>query len=361
MFKLQEKLESTIDELFAAGELEERPDNLGREIANMLPSLVDSLAGSMLEGIKEDAPDTLKGNRKSLREFKKRLRQHWRKPLRLLELLVSLAIQVGDEFNTKYRDEAVGSSDAKFEALTRLHARACQVSSEILVLLNSGYADGAHARWRSLHEIAVVGSCIGRNGQELAERYLLHETVQRYKLACEYRKHQKKINVNPISAEEFDVLKTEYDELICRFGSSFESDYGWAAEVTKPKTPTISEIERRIGVDHMRPYYRWASDNVHPNSHGTYFRLGLSVYSGDALLAGPSSMGLADPGHATAVSLTLVSIILLKTKPTLDSVVVSEILLNLTDEIGESFLKAHRKREAMAMRESVHEHHGTAE
>jgi hypothetical protein len=31
-----------------------------------------------------------------------------------------------------------------------------QIFNEILVLLKSGYADGANSRWRSLHELAVI-------------------------------------------------------------------------------------------------------------------------------------------------------------------------------------------------------------
>ena len=41
--------------------------------------------------------------------------------------------------------------------------------------------------WRSLHEMAVVASLIQQHGQELAERYLLHENIQQYKLACAYQ------------------------------------------------------------------------------------------------------------------------------------------------------------------------------
>ena len=89
-------------------------------------------------------------------QFEERLRKHWGKPLKLLDLFISLATEAGDEFNKTFRDEAARSNDAVFKALTLLHARGCQVASATLVLLRSGYSDDAHARWRALHEIAVV-------------------------------------------------------------------------------------------------------------------------------------------------------------------------------------------------------------
>ncbi len=88
-----------------------------------------------------------------------------------------------------------------------------------------------------------------------------------------------------------------------------------------------------------------ASDNVHANAHGAYYRLGSSVQTDEVLLAGPSNVGLADPGHSTAISLCRVTTVLLTTKPNLDGVVISKILLKLEEEIGAAFLQAHKDLE----------------
>ena len=103
------------------------------------------------------------------------------------------------------------------------------MSGEVLALLHAGFADGAHARWRSLHEMAVVASLIQQHGQELAERYLLHENIQQYKLACEYQEFFDRLDVEPPSMENFEKLKVQRDELIARFGKVFKGDYGWAS------------------------------------------------------------------------------------------------------------------------------------
>ena len=197
----------------------------------------------------------------------------------LLDLSIALSVEAGTEFNQKFRNDAVASGDAVFEVLTRLHAKGCQVSGEVLALLHSGYADGAHARWRSLHEMAVVASFIEEQGQELAERYLLHETIQQYKLAYQLQQYYCRLGHEPPSKENFAQLKIQRDELIVRFGEAFKEDYGWASLAIGKNRPRISDIEQQVQLDHMRPYYRMASNNVHPNSHGTYFRLGLHSFS----------------------------------------------------------------------------------
>ena len=76
------------------------------------------------------------------------------------------------------------------------------------------------------------------------------------------------------------------------------------------------------------------------------------MYANDVLLAGPSNFGLADAGHATAISLNQVTQTLLETRSTLDYAVISKILVTMVDEIGEAFLEVHRHIEAYAKAES---------
>ena len=340
MFGLQELLESTIEETLASRTLDQS------SVDDMIPGLVDNMADLILARIRKDASSGLKRHRRDRKGFEKRLNEWWKYPLDLLDLVIALSTEAGAEFNRKFRNEAADSGDAVFEALTRLHARGCQVSGEVLALLSAGFADGAHARWRSLHEMAVVATLIQEHGQELAERYLLHETIQQYKLACEYQEYFDRLDHEPPSKENADQLKVQRDELIARFGKPFKGDYGWASSAIGSNQPTIRDIEQHVQLDHLRPYYRMASDNVHPNSHGAYFRLGLHSSQEDVLLAGPSNLGLADPGHSTAISLSQLTTTLLATETVLDCVVTMKILVELTDEVGEAFHKVHQELES---------------
>lgn len=341
MSTLQESLEDSLNSLLSHEDWEDRRDELLDALDGIIPDLADSLADSTLKAIKKDARSGLKANRKTRQRFEKNHWKHWQKPLELLELFVALATEAGEN-SIKALPEDISDDAAVFAALTPLHARACQVASAILALLRAGYADDAHARWRALHEIAVVSQFINEQGRDTAERYLLHDAIQRYKLALKLQKHAGTINAEPLSQGEFDEIKAERDALLARFGKSFGEDYGWAAAALRDKRPTIAKIEASVDLNHWRPYYGMASDNVHANAHGTYFRLGLDEDdpSPPMLLAGASSMGLVAVGHPTAISLCQVTTALLTIEPRLDDLVSVYILMKLLDEIGEAFVQA---------------------
>ena len=339
MFGLHELLESTIQQMLERVQLEQRSfDELESSFTEMIPGLTDEIASVILMRVKENADLRLREHQRDRKRFEKRLMKRWKCPLDRLDLLIAVTVESGTEFNQKFRDDSVASGDAVFESLTRLHARACQVSGEVLALLKAGFADGAHARWRSLHEMAVVASLIEENGQDLAERYLLHEKIQQYKLACEYQRFFPRLCFESLTEETFKSLKTHRDELIDEFGEAFESPYGWAASAIGKRRPKFTEIEQQVQLDHMRPYYKMASDNVHANSHGASYRLGLhSTEQGGLLLAGPSNVGLADPGQLTALSLFQITTTMLSTRSVFDCVVTMKILEKLTDEVGKAF------------------------
>ncbi|EFN4541900.1 hypothetical protein FQF65_24035, partial [Escherichia coli] len=98
-------------------------------------------------------------------------------------------------------------------------------------------------------------------------------------------------------------------------------------------------IEKDVQLEHMRPYYKWASQNVHTGSKAMRNRLGLCETGDDILLVGQSDSGMADPAHATAISLMQITVTLLFLKPTIDHAVISKIIQDYSDEIGNVFLK----------------------
>jgi len=150
------------------------------------------------------------------------------------------AQEAGADFNDKYRAEARQQDDFVFEALVSLHGRASRIASETYALLRTGHADGAQARWRTLHELAVVASVIATGGQDIAERYLLHLYVQNAKDARAYQDNCAALGYEPFTTEELDGITQAERELIARFGREFKKDYGWAATViTSGRAPTF--------------------------------------------------------------------------------------------------------------------------
>ena len=133
------------------------------------------------------------------------------------------------------RKKHIKAQNHVFDVLTRLHARACQIAFEVLVLLKNGFADGAHARWRSLHEVTVVASFIKTHGDEVAERYLLHDNIELYKAAELHQKHYAILGEEPIPDDEYNSIKVIRDELIDCFGTPYKNNYGWASSVLNNK------------------------------------------------------------------------------------------------------------------------------
>ena len=79
----------------------------------------------------------LRDRRKEKNGFETRLYKTWKKPLDLLEMFWVIAVEVGTDFNHHFRQDASLEQDYVFDVLTHLHARACQITSEILTLLDS--------------------------------------------------------------------------------------------------------------------------------------------------------------------------------------------------------------------------------
>lgn len=326
-------------------ELDELFQEFVSKLENSFPEIIEEMTTPVLTELKENMPAMLTAHRKDMESFERRLSGDWQKPIDLFEAFLVLAFEAGDEFNNEFRKDKAEAENYVFEALTRLHARACQIASEIFVLLKSGFADGAHARWRSLHEIAVVASFIKTHGNEVAERYLLHDNIESYKAATLYQKHYIALGDDPISQDELDSIKAARDKLIQRFGDAYKNNYGWAASALNRYDPKFTDIEENSGLDYLRPYYKLASHNVHANPKGVMFRLGLLGNASNILLAGPSNFGLTDPAQGTAISLGLITVTLLTTKPTIDNLVLSNVLLKFESEIGEEFFKVQKEIE----------------
>jgi hypothetical protein len=174
---------------------------------------------------------------------------------------------------------------------------------------------------------------------------LFNDNIESYKAATLFLKHYEALGDEPIPPDEYDSIKTVRDKLVERFGDSYKNNYGWASSALNKFDPNFSDIEENSGLDHLRPYYKLASHNVHANPKGIMFRLGLLGNAQNILLAGPSNFGFTDPAQGTAFSLGLVTVTLITTKPTIDNLVLSNILLRLETEIGEEFIKVQKEIE----------------
>jgi hypothetical protein len=234
--------------------------------------------------------------------------------------------------------------------LVRLLVRGCQVTDEIICLLENGFADGAMARWRTLHEIAVVAAVLSQHGEAIAERYLDHQAVESKRALDKYLACYKDLGYEPLPAREQEKILKAYDKAIRRYGPSFGTDYGWAAlHLNNPK-PSFAALEKAAGRAEMRSYYQMGNDNIHAGIKSMYVRLGLLDY--DGLLAGRSNGGLMEPGQNAAHTLTQLSALVCLSEPIMDDLVAGDMMRMLRDEIPKSFNRAdkHLRRDDKACR-----------
>lgn len=316
--------------------LAERSDRIVKSIPRLIPEVVDELVPSLLETLKEQWPDEQRVQNRASVDFESNLRDEWSEPLWRLEMLIAIAREAGQEAYGDLSSEYLSSYPCMSEIMVRLQARSCQVASEILTLLRAGYSDGAMARWRTLHEIAVTACLIGETGEDTAERYKLHEAMEARRAARDYTDCCERLDYEPLSAGELHEAETRWSELTERYGRPFRESYGWAAEILQTRNPTFRDIERHASLGHLRAHFRMASHNVHANPKGVFFKLGL-LDNDDFLLTGPTRVGLADPGQVTAISLVQACSSLLNLRPSMDELVTMKLMLVLSNEVEESF------------------------
>lgn len=314
---------------------------------NKIIKLTNSaLSEKIYQHIKEHSEENCAIIRIENKEFEDRLLTLWKEPFDHLETLIYVTQEIGDEFNREFRPYAVKSNDLVFEALIHLHGRACQIALEILKLMQSGFPDGAIARWRTLHEVVIISAFIQKCGKETAERYLLHDVIESYnsiekyirKLEI-YKKHQTML-ANPLpSIEEMNRINKMKIALCEQFGKDYEKDWGWAANIIE--NPNFAKIEEFVNMDHLRPYYKMANISTHAGSKGIKFF--LTSPNKNLIPAGPGNMGMSDPGQLAAISLLQVNTTLLLTKPSIQRLSDILALTKLIQEIKNSFIQVHTK------------------
>ncbi len=349
------------DVMLTAEDLHTGLNDFEREITDKIQKSVlrsmEVIPPQVLSALHKLSESELAVRRQQQGEFQDRLLARWQGGLDRLEMLIMVAQESGDDFVSSYvsklEDEGSDARSASFSALTGLHVRACRISSEVLSLLKGGYADGAHARWRALHEVAVTTTFIGQGPEAVAERYLWHSAIERREAARQYQKHCQALGYEPISQQELDSLEQHYEAAIARFGKDFKNHYGWAAHALGNPSPGFADLERSLDLDRWRPFYKMACHNIHAGAQGLHFALGIPEASEFRFLAGASNAGLCDPGHSTAISLTLASVALLTREPDLDRLVTCQVMQLLTDEVGATLLETHQEIEAESAKQLV--------
>lgn len=316
-----------------------------REMPRLIDDVTTNLANHWLRMMAHRRARALRYQRFQREEFALELRDDWGFALDSLEFLIygsqELAIQALQE---DQRRKIARGKRLNF-VLRRLHARGCQIASEILVLLANGFADGAHARWRSLHEVNAVAWVIAAAGERTALAYVRHDVIQRLRGARSHIKAWPKLSQDVAFVKNLNELTKLHQAAIAKYGGVFEGDFGWAAKFLRRtrKAPTFADIEEAAKFEMLRPHYGLANLNVHAGSLAMTVRLGLALGDEDVILAGSSSAGLGDPGALTALSLKQLGTIAFSTHATVDGLARAKVLRVLGDRAISRFDAAARR------------------
>ena len=313
-------------------------------INSVVKESLPKLSHEIFKSLNKSGKKMLDDQRKYQKSFEKRLYERWKIPFDLLEGLIRISLESGEEQINKLRKTTDNTNNFKQEALIKIHARALQISNEILVLLKSGYADGANARWRSLHELAVISFFLLHHDNDVSKRYLEHRIIKTFKEAEGYRAYYKKLGYPPIEIKKFNKIKKEKEKICKKYDDRFQDDYGWVPS-SLLKDRHFRALEKLVKLDKLRPFYNFSSNSVHGGAKG-FYRLGLMDDSQDKiLLAGPSNYGLADPLQNTAISLLHINICLLNLEPDFETIMHLQVMNSYIKEIGKKAVSIQKQIE----------------
>jgi hypothetical protein len=277
---------------------------LSAGFAEAVPKVIEQIAPQIEEDLRRTSPGMLRWRRSGRAQSRKAIDASWGEVFDLLDIVHHACFEIGATVRHLGPER---DGDHRFEALTFLHARACTVASEIDALLRAGYPSGARARWRTLHELAVISSLLGDGDDELSERYLAHTVVAEYKDALDHESTRDRTGLPAYDPADLESLRKSYEAGLERFGKSFKHDWAWAAPTAGIEQPNFRQLEELAGLEHLRTWYRSASHLTHAGSRGTADVV-TPVPGGHVLLTGPTNAELSGPAHSTVISLMQVTV-----------------------------------------------------
>lgn len=272
--------------------------------------MINHMTGEIVPDLEEQISKRFAHERAVRAEFEQLLGARWARPFEFLETLLLLAREAGNTWARAL--VALPEDEPGFHEwiLSRLHGRSCRTASEIFALLRSGYADGALARWRTLHELVVTTRLLRKFGPPLAQRYVEHHVIHEYQMLSDYQKRAPALGFERIPREYMRALKEQYRHLERQYGTNFPAiagnTMGWTLGIV-PRRGGLSGLElleTEVELDYFRPFYRAGNDAIHANAAGIDRWLGdptRSVFS----IAAATNVGFGDPGQLCAIYITM--------------------------------------------------------
>lgn len=221
-------------------------------------------------------------------------------------------------------------------AVARVHAGGLLLASEILELLRNGFAPGAEALSRSLHEAAVIARVLESRSWRLSRRFLDQDWVERAKAAEDGRMLGPPSSLRGAGREALKELQRRRDDAIQEHGRELLSTtgYGWAAPAgPKKKPPTFKQLESMASMKRRRKSYASANDVVHMKP--IVSRALRHPLESEVQFIGPREDGVYDVGISSANYLTDLHVSLLNAAPGIAPLHERYVLAGLAHRLAE--------------------------
>ncbi|MEZ5713869.1 MAG: DUF5677 domain-containing protein [Paracoccaceae bacterium] len=292
--------------------LEEAEEFIANEVPKIVSDLIEKASETLERSLFRRWPQEAAYQRSERFAFQQNLEVRWGKMFDAYRILLTSCREIGHAEQARLARSRAKKDRLKRAALLGCHARSMRVAHEVLVLAESGFADGALARWRTLYETTITMMVLERCGEEISERYFAsYEVVKLDELKNELRLSSTQSNelqeALKQQTEIVDELKSVYGEAIAA-----RKGYGWSAPIfSNNNDPTFRDLERFLGAEDLPQTYKVSSYRIHANSAGLLDNLADLVGEG-LFLAGSTNAGL-DAGcelaaHSAALCTSLLPI-----------------------------------------------------
>lgn len=336
--EIQAAVKGLLDELERS--ISDVGDFLVEAVSRAVPTALTKMAELVSDQIAEEALEHTLRLRRAHSDRAEMVQRLWGAAIEHLDFLRHIVL----EWNftaTEGRRGAYAKPNTAF-ALNRLVARAYEIVGEIITLARAGYADGALARWRSLHEICVVSMFLARRSDMCAQMYLSHHRVEELRL-LEFDRTSGTARATKTHRDRYmRDLRMQRTEMVNKFGTAFAKDYGWASvEIGCAKT-TFRDLESYVGLETLRRGYQQANSTVHGGALATLSRvsLGPGVIDGAEL---PAAYGCEVAANYAAASLSMMVAELCLETENADLVAMSLVVHNFASKIWKQISQAQKK------------------
>ncbi len=313
-----------------------------RKVAELFELVREDCKNSSIESYKKSAAGNLANTREDIKGFEERNFSRWNPAFDRLEMLWHVAQELGEAHGKDVQLRNDEDNNASMAALAHIYPKSLLVAQEIICLLKGGFPDGALTRWRSLHELSVTAMYIAKHGEGAAIQYLLSFHFSARRAAHQMNKHSKRAGLKSFSAEEIK----EFDERCAQaerfLGRSIEKNKDGEWPKITISHPTFAHVEESVGMNHWRPWYKWASSYTHANHRPADKSLGLSETTAPINLVGASNSGFVDPFQLTALSLAQLVSTYLTHSINLDRIVYIDVFRELANEMADIAIEAER-------------------